>query len=173
MFCRRLSEAEGVAIDEMAVPAADSLKRGPYGDIRYLSGYRLPIEAEWETACRAGTSTPRFFGFAPELLPTYCCFMSNSDGQLRPAGSLLPNQWGLFDMLGNVAEWCYNAEPKKDQPMWTTRYSTLVRYMVRGNEFLSNSRRLRAANRGTESPEELLVRQGFRIACTLEDGAGD
>lgn len=166
-FCRKLSEADGVPESEMVVPPADSLKRSLYADFRTHSGYRLPIDAEWEFVCRAGTSTPRCFGYSPDLLSAYSCFLKNSAGQSMPVGSLLPNQWGAFDMLGNVAEWCYNAEGTRRREFWAPGYHPATRYAVRGNDFTSNGSRLRAANRGGEAPEELLIRQGFRIAHTI------
>ena len=81
----------GIAISE------DSVKR---------TGYRLPTEAEWEYFCRAGTETARPFGESPQLLSRYAWTWLNSGNRVHPPGELLPNEFGLFDVLGNTWEWC-------------------------------------------------------------------
>jgi len=70
--------------------------------------YRLPTEAEWEYACRAGTTTDFPYGNDPNYvrLQAYAWYSADSSGHTQPVGSKVPNQWGLFDMIGNVREWC-------------------------------------------------------------------
>ncbi|THV32919.1 formylglycine-generating enzyme family protein [Glycomyces buryatensis] len=95
-FCNALSEREGLtpayALDGANVhwnTAAD--------------GYRLPAEAEWEYACRAGTTGPRY-GDLDEI----AWYRGNSDERPHEVGTKLPNDWGLHDTLGNVWEWCFD-----------------------------------------------------------------
>jgi formylglycine-generating enzyme required for sulfatase activity len=74
--------------------------------------YRLPTEAEWEWACRAGTTTAYSYGDDPKMLEDYAWIEANSDEKPHPGAQKKPNPWGLYDMHGGVAEWCLDRHAK-------------------------------------------------------------
>ena len=107
-YCRWLSEQAGLPEDQMCFPTVSEIGPGMTvpGNWRERTGYRLPTEAEWEYACRGGVSASRFCGEGEALLRNYAWFLNNSDNHAQPVGQLKPNNFGIFDALGNVAERC-------------------------------------------------------------------
>ncbi len=109
-YCNWLSQEEGLPSDQWCyIPNED----GAYGEgmtipanVLDRTGYRLPTEAEWEYACRAGAVTSRYYGHSNKLLKAYAWYRANSAERAWMCGSLFPNDLGLFDMLGNEYEWC-------------------------------------------------------------------
>ena len=98
MYCNERSLLEGLT------PCYDEEKEGMPLNVK-ANGYRLPTEAEWEYAARAG-GTGRYGSITANKLKQYALYDANSQKRTRPVGSKKPNAWGLYDMLGNVSEWC-------------------------------------------------------------------
>lgn len=115
-YCRWLSEVERVPEEQMVYPPVTEIekaKRDPVStplklpaDHLSRTGYRLPTEAEWEYACRVGAETSRYYGNTVELLPRYAWYLNNSNDRTWPVGQKRPNDLGLFDLHGNVWQWC-------------------------------------------------------------------
>lgn len=132
-------------------------------------GYRLPTEAEWECACRAGTTTRWSFGDDEALLPQHGWFDSNSGGRTLPVGKLSRIPYGLFDVYGNVWEWCwdshggYAATPATD-PTGPVAGGLRV---LRGGAFYGDAWLARSAARIPVLPvPRSIIAFGFRVART-------
>jgi len=133
--------------------------------------FRLPTSAEWEYACRAGTSTRYSFGDDTLELVEYAWFVDNSEGQLSPVAQLRPNKWGLFDMHGSVWELTQDVhsadplgKPAKDatDPQGPSEGKSRT---IRGGCYLSESGNLRAANRGWLGATSNNSKTGFRLVA--------
>jgi formylglycine-generating enzyme required for sulfatase activity len=115
---------------------------------------RLPTEAEFEYALRAGTTTEFFFGDDIAALPDYAWFVGNSDKSTHPVGQKKPNPWGLYDMLGNVWQWCSDAAADDKK-------------VVRGCAWNTRAEDARLTVRGSYPPEGKSWSIGVRVARTL------
>ncbi len=132
-------------------------------------GFRLPTEAEWEYACRAGTATAWFFGDSPAKLGDYAWFRDNCMRTPQAVGAKLPNPWRLYDLYGNVWEWChdfyaedyYKRSPERD-PRGPEKGNTRV---IRGGAWSSKASQCRSSYRDQEYPE-------FTDVCFAADRNG-
>jgi formylglycine-generating enzyme required for sulfatase activity len=134
--------------------------------------YRLPTEAEWEYACRAGTRTHFHFGDNDSSLAHYAWYRANSDLSTHPVGKRLPNNWGLYDMQGNVAEWCgdwygwYTSDEVTD-PQGLIMASFRV---FRGGTWTHPSRGCWSVCRNGDTPDSVSIFYGFRVVAVPIEG---
>ncbi|MFM8802591.1 MAG: formylglycine-generating enzyme family protein, partial [Planctomycetia bacterium] len=131
--------------------------------------YRLPTEAEWEYACRAGTTTGYSFGDDESKISQYAWFGKTDGGRTHPVGQKKPNAWGLYDMHGNVWEWVND---------WYGRYPTgavtdpqgpssgASGRVSRGGSWLSTAGNSRSADRDGDGPSIRFNFLGFRLALS-------
>ena len=136
-----------------------------------LLGYRLPTEGEWEYACRAGTVTSRNYGSDEGLLGRYAWTILNGENRSWPVARLKPNDFGLFDMLGNAAEWCHDSY--RDYPTAAQRavvdqlemapVTDNANRVLRGGSFYCNATNARSAFRSNFRPVNRSYYVGFRV----------
>jgi formylglycine-generating enzyme required for sulfatase activity len=157
-YCNKRSQSEGLQ---------------PCYDLRAwtcnfdANGYRLPTEAEWEYACRAGSTSAYFFGDNPSKLGDYAWYDKNSGGHPRPVGQKQPNRWGLFDICGNVWEWCndfykvdYYSEAPPQDPKGPKEGDNKV---LRGGAWRFSDESCRSGYRYNENPGYADVCFGYDI----------
>jgi formylglycine-generating enzyme required for sulfatase activity len=180
-YCNWLSKKEGIPEAEWCYLPNE---KGEYGegmkvpaDYVRRTGYRLPTEAEWEYACRAGSVTTWAHGEAEDLLGKYAWFFGNSPIKSHPGGELRPNDLGLFDLCGNAWEWCQDRygelkpkEPEKDvkqkedvEDIVDNKSSRLLR----GGAFSIYPLYVRPAVRSRGAPADRSYVIGFRPARTF------
>ncbi|MDD5557829.1 MAG: SUMF1/EgtB/PvdO family nonheme iron enzyme [bacterium] len=139
---------------------------------RWVGGKcRLPTEAEWEYACRAGSGTAYFWG--DRMDGDYCWYTGNAGDRPRPVGGRKPNGWGLFDMSGNVLEWCadwYGGDSYRRRPVPDvdpTGPPAGQFKVLRGGSWFHYPRHLRSAYRFRQDLFPTSAQYGFRVACPL------
>jgi len=175
-YCDWLSEQENIPRDQWCYdPKGGAYVAGMKAKEKFweLRGYRLPTEAEWEFACRGGTLTSRYYGFSERLLPQYAWYLSNADSHTWPTGTLEPNDLGLFDMLGNAMEWCFDRYVDVEQRNKefadvppTEPVKAGDRRVLRGGGFVSRPPLLRSDHRLANPPDYRGPDIGFRPART-------
>jgi formylglycine-generating enzyme required for sulfatase activity len=144
-FCNALSQLDGLSPAYRFADDGDSVVWDVAAD-----GYRLPTEAEWEYACRAGTTGPRY-----AALDDIAWYRDNSDERVHEVGGKQPNAWGLHDMLGNVWDWCWDVY---DAQVYGT-YRVL-----RGGGWSDEHWSCRASVRRRSHPTLTIDDVGFRLA---------
>jgi serine/threonine protein kinase/formylglycine-generating enzyme required for sulfatase activity len=179
-YCNWLSEQEGIPEEQWCYERnekgeyAGGMKLAP----NYLgrTGYRLPTEAEWEYACRAGAWTSRYYGETEELLPRYGWYIKNSGERTRAVGSKKPNDLGLFDSHGNVFSWCqesYQEYPQgqgergRDDVEDNISINIDKDRPLRGDSFFYPASLVRSAYRYWNVPSSRVPVVGFRPARTF------
>lgn len=171
-YCNWLSEQEGIP------PAEWCYEIDPNGQVtrlkeKYLSltSYRLPTEAEMEYATRAGAVTSRYYGETEELLPHYGWYIQNSEDRTWPVGRKKPNDLGLFDMYGNVWNWCQERLIRSERPVEDLEDTLMINpqenRVMRGGSFIVRPWNMRSANFDWNVPTLKTIFVGFRAARTL------
>jgi formylglycine-generating enzyme required for sulfatase activity len=135
--------------------------------------FQLPSEAQWEYACQAGSKTKNYFGDDETRLGDYAWYVKNSDDKTHPVGKKKPNAWGLYDMHGNVWEWCqdwWKVGYDKDSPVGDpTGAATGARRVARGGGWYSPARYCRSAYRPGFLPGGRGYDVGFRVSLVPAD----
>jgi hypothetical protein len=168
-YCNWLSSVEGIPKDQWCYEVVEGAENAILvkSSFQALTGYRLPTEAEWEFACRAGTKTAYSFGSSESYASEYARCQKTSDGTTGSVDELKPNNFGLFGMHGNVSEWCqdgpnpYAAFDAVDP--WVDGEGERI---TRGGSWNSTARDCRSASRGETSIDMRLFDVGFRVVRT-------
>jgi formylglycine-generating enzyme required for sulfatase activity len=183
-YCNWLSQEAGIPPEEWCYPIDVSSGMALDASAVERTGYRLPTEAEWEYFARAGTETSRHFGDSEGLLPRYGWTWLNSGDETHIVGELLPNQFGLYDTLGNLWEWCHDGPlndsyerpiypyASRDDPALDVVQDETIRSagnwrMIRGGAYNFTPAGARSAHRDVYRVENAAVNVGIRVVRTL------
>ncbi len=175
-YCRWLSEQEGVPNSQMCYPPLDQirLEMSLPSDQLSRTGYRMPTEAEWEYFCRGGTATRYFFGEDDRHVSEFGWWLGNSLERTWPVGLKRPNSVGLFDVEGNIHEWCqdvFDVYPNSGQPTVAVTDEVQVSggsaRVFRGAMYRSAVRPVRVAFRYRNSGDTGFSGTGLRVVRTI------
>lgn len=177
-YCNWLSEQEKIPQSQWCyLPNERGQYAGgmrPASDFLKKKGYRLPTEAEWEYCARAGTKTAWFFGADGSQIDQFAYYQINSNNHLWPVGQLKPNDFGFFDVAGNLYQWTQDIlQPYGDSPIVEDSkvdlrvVDDMSTRVMRGGAFYYPRDILRSAHRGGLKPDQSSDGSGFRIARTL------
>jgi formylglycine-generating enzyme required for sulfatase activity len=182
-YCNWLSAKEGLPEGQWCYPGEIGPGMRLPADHLERTGYRLPTEAEWEYACRAGAASARPYGGSEAWLPEFGWSLTNSGRTMHPVGRLKPNDLGLFDVLGNAYERCADpfsayrpgkgGAPSIDELNGEDFliYDGIVR-VLRGGSFNASPPVVRAADRVAYRPSSRNTNGGFRPCRTYPSGVG-
>ncbi len=153
----------------MFYPEIPEIKRGMDRSAVELAktGYRLPIDSEWEYACRAESVTVRAYGSDERLLGQYAWFLSNAQNRPWPVGLLKPNDFGMFDMYGNVWEWCQHPDALRTGRVFDDEAGPVDDPIARGGSFIYHAPFVRSAKLYGVPAWKHDWTVGFRVARTL------
>ena len=169
-FCNKLSEREGLTpvytISGRTPTAGYPITAATVTVIWTNNGYRLPTEAQWEFACRAGSTTDKYYGNNDDELINYAWYSLNSDNITHEIGMKLPNAFGLYDMYGNVSEWCwdfYDSYPTYNLTDYTGPLTGSTRVLRGGSWFNNVASSIHSGIRDNNDPNVGSERIGFRV----------
>ena len=176
LFCNRLSIADNLTpayqvsgVSNWATETAPDVNNTNWDSVVIVAGstgYRLPTEAEWEYACRAGTNTPWNTGIS---ISTSQANIASSVGKTTPVGSYAANPWGLYDIHGNIFEWCWDwygaySSGSQNNPNGPVNGNSRV---ARGGGWMSVNQNARSAYRSNGTQSTRAFDYGFRVARGL------
>ena len=178
LFCNWMSSKEGMDPcyrRSKAPPGSGEDRSEPEWECDFEArGYRLPTDVEWDLACRAGTTTRFSFGDDAALLPRHGKSTNDRKEPALPVGSLLPNAWGLFDMHGNVWEWCWDGfapapgQGEAGEGEAGGRPARSPGKVIRGGGVANSRGDSDSRARGFMEPRRAAWNLGFRVACRAE-----
>jgi hypothetical protein len=160
-FCNWLSGRDGIEVEQHAYRLLSDGRFAPFEDTSDRLGYRLLTESEAESACRAGATTSRYFGDSDALLARYAWHLQNAGGLPSPPAGLKPNDFGLFDTLGNMVEWCIRSRDDD-------RYQNQI---ITGGSFRDSAKSVHSSRSRLADATMPYVDSGFRVAkrtCELK-----